>query len=97
MIVISGEIGIGKPDARPFELALEGLAVPARDAVMVGDSLERDVAGARRAGLRSVWLDRDGRGEPMDRSSPDARIRSLRELPRALRSLERVGAFPQPA
>jgi putative hydrolase of the HAD superfamily len=96
-IVISAEIGIGKPDPRIFRAALASLGVTSGDAVMVGDSLDRDVAGARRAGMRSVWLDRAG-GAPSDGAAlPDARIRSLRELRDSLMGLERVDAFPQPA
>jgi FMN phosphatase YigB (HAD superfamily) len=93
-IVISAEVGVGKPDPRIFRLALGALGVTSADAVMIGDSLERDVAGARRAGMRSVWLDRAGttiRGAVV----PDARIRSLRELRDTLIGLERVVAFPQ--
>ena len=94
-IVISAEIGVGKPDARIFHAALDAFGVSAADAVMVGDSLERDVAGARHAGLRSVWLDRGiGDGGPV---SPDARIGALGELRHALMDLERAGALPRPA
>jgi putative hydrolase of the HAD superfamily len=95
-IVISAEVGVGKPDPRIFRAALDALGVANADAVMVGDSLERDVAGARRAGVLSVWLDRAGtaiRGAVV----PDARIRSLRELRDSLIGLERIDAFPQPA
>lgn len=95
-IVISAELGVGKPDPAIFRAALNAIGVPGTEAVMVGDSLERDVAGARRAGLRSIWLDPTGSaraGSP----APDARIRSLRELRDCVMGLERVDAFPQPA
>src|SRR5712692_10013402 len=58
---ISAEIGFGKPDPRIFELALAALDVAPEDAVMVGDSLARDVAGAHAAGLRAIWIDRGTR------------------------------------
>jgi FMN phosphatase YigB (HAD superfamily) len=64
---------------------------------MVGDSVERDIAGARRAGLRSVWLDRAGAVTREGSAIADARIRSLPELRDSLIGLERVDAFPQPA
>lgn len=95
-VVISGEVGAGKPDPAIFQAALDAIGVPSAEAVMVGDSLERDVAGARRAGLRSIWLDRTGRASPGS-FAPDARIGSLRELRASVIGLERVGAFPQPA
>src|ERR1700692_1505145 len=57
-IIISGDHGFGKPDLRIFRLALERLAVAAHDAVMIGDSLNRDIAGARDAGIRTIWINR---------------------------------------
>jgi putative hydrolase of the HAD superfamily len=96
-IVISAEVGAGKPDPRIFRAALDALDVASTDAVMVGDSLERDIAGARRAGLRSVWLDRAGGGAGGGPVVPDARIQTLGELRTSLIGLERVDAFPQPA
>ncbi|HEX9495643.1 MAG TPA: HAD family hydrolase [Candidatus Limnocylindria bacterium] len=92
VIVISAELGIGKPDPRIFRSALDAVDVPSGDAVVVGDSLERDIEGARRAGIRSVWIDRAGTG-----TGGDARIEKLSELRDAIVGLERVGAFPQPA
>jgi putative hydrolase of the HAD superfamily len=96
-IVISAEVGAGKPDPRIFRAALDALDVASTEAVMVGDSLERDIAGARRAGLRSVWLDRAGGGAGGGPVVPDARIQTLGELRTSLIGLERVDAFPQPA
>lgn len=80
-VVISCEVGIGKPEPGIFSAAVEGIGVAANDAVMVGDSAERDVAGARAAGLRTVWLDREDAGA---RSNADLRVTRLDELPAAL-------------
>jgi putative hydrolase of the HAD superfamily len=91
-IVVSGEVGAGKPDPRIFQAALDALGVPSADAIMVGDSLERDVAGARLAGVRCVWLDRDGTGATPGAIAPDARIRTLGELRAAVTRLERADA-----
>jgi phosphoserine phosphatase len=88
-IVISAEVGVGKPDPRIFRAALEAIDVAITDAVMVGDSLDRDIVGARRAGLRSVWLDRAGTAVSGS-FAPDARIRSLGELRDALVRLDQV-------
>ena len=59
-IVISGEIGIGKPDPRIFGHALDALGMRADQAAGVGNSLTRDVQGARGAGLKAIWLNRSG-------------------------------------
>ena len=92
-VVISVEVGVGKPDPRIFEIALERLDVRAQDAVMVGDSLARDVAGAKAAGMLAVWLDR--KLWPEEQTRPDATIAALSDLLAALDVLEREHASPR--
>ncbi len=79
-VIISGEVGVGKPDPRIFELALDKLAVSSKMAVMVGNSLTRDIKGAQQAGLRGIWINRPG-GDCGEEVTPDAQIASLSELP----------------
>lgn len=57
-LVVSEEVGAAKPDPRIFRVALKRSHVAPEDAVMVGDSWERDVQGARSAGVRAVWFNR---------------------------------------
>jgi phosphoserine phosphatase len=78
--VASGEVGFGKPDPRIFTTALERLGVRASEAIAVGDSLERDVVGAHRAGLGCVWLNREHSAHAAP-TKPDYEIASLGELP----------------
>ena len=85
-IIVSGEFGIGKPKPEVFQYALSLLGVDASQAVMVGNSLERDIAGARRAGLRSVWIQVPGAEEHAD-VQPDATITGLIQLPKVLERL----------
>lgn len=59
-IVISAELRIDKPDPRIFWRALEMLAVAPQDALMVGDSVDADIAGATVAGCQAVLIDRLG-------------------------------------
>lgn len=91
-IVISVELGVAKPDPRFFEIALERLGVTASDAVMVGDSLSRDVAGAVRAGMRAVWIDRGAARE--NGPEPDETISRLSDLRAAFDALARRPASP---
>jgi putative hydrolase of the HAD superfamily len=81
VVVIEGEFGAGKPDARVFRHALATLgAAPART-WMIGDNLEWDVAGAVGVGVGAVWIDRAGQGLPAQSpAQPDRIIRSLAEL-----------------
>lgn len=83
VVVVSGDIGIGKPDARVFAHLLAQLKVRATEAMMVGNSLSRDIAGARNAGIRSVLIRRAGLSSG-DGPSPDFVISSLEELPQLL-------------
>lgn len=57
-VVISEEVGIAKPEAAIFRLACARLGVEPEAAVYVGDRYDVDAQGARRAGLRGIWLDR---------------------------------------
>lgn len=83
-IQIEGEFGIGKPDARVFQHALDALSVEPTDAWMVGDNLDTDIRGAQQVGIYAVWIDYRGGGLP-DRTTvrPDRIIRSLSDLVRA--------------
>lgn len=67
VVVVSAEFGTGKPDASIFRYALSFLGVPPDQAVMLGDSLDRDVDGARSAGLRAIWVNRLGHARQADR------------------------------
>ncbi len=53
-IVLPADAGVAKPDRRIFALALARLGVPASEAVYVGDDPDRDVVGARSAGLEAI-------------------------------------------
>jgi HAD superfamily hydrolase (TIGR01549 family) len=76
----SSEHGFMKPHPSIFEAALQQAGVEsAADAMMVGDSLEHDIIGAQRIGMRGVLVSRAGHRPPVAESVPV--IRSLRELP----------------
>ncbi len=55
-VIDSARVGRFKPDPAIFMTALKDLHVPAAEAVMVGDSLEKDCVPARRVGMRTVLL-----------------------------------------
>ena len=61
LTLVSGEVGLGKPDPRLFRMALCAFGVGPEEAVMVGDNPERDIKGALSAGIRAVWVDRGHR------------------------------------
>lgn len=57
VLVVSGELGIEKPDPRIFEHAARELGVAIDALVHVGDDADDDVAGARAAGARAMHVD----------------------------------------
>src|SRR5438477_124469 len=83
IMVVSEEIGSGKPEPAMFRLALERLGVGADESVVVGDSHERDIVGARNAGIASILVDR---GPPQSQGMPpaEATIPSLDDLASAV-------------
>jgi HAD superfamily hydrolase (TIGR01549 family) len=78
-IVDSRTHGRVKPHPTIFQAALDLLDVPPADAVMVGDSLEEDIAGARALGMRAILVDRDERHPEVEE-----RLTDLYGLPAAL-------------
>ena len=77
--VSSSDHGYMKPHPSIFHAALRELGVTAGEAVMVGDSIRHDVAGARQLGMRAVLLVRSGQAEAPVADVPV--IGSLAELP----------------
>lgn len=87
-IAVSGEHGIGKPKPEIFHRLAAEAGVTPSEAVMVGNSLERDIAGAHNAGIVSVWIKVAGSEEQFP-VEPDYTITGLAELPGVL---EKIGA-----
>ncbi|MGE8503082.1 MAG: HAD family hydrolase [Pseudomonas sp.] len=80
------ELGIGKPDPKPFREALSRAGgIAAERAVHIGDHPSDDIAGAQAAGMRAIWFNPQGRTWDAD-TLPDAQIGSLAELPALLSS-----------
>lgn len=81
VVVDSARLGYFKPDCRIFKAALNGLDIAAVDAAMVGDSLDKDCAPARRLGMRTVWLrHRDTAAREQSAMLADYTIRALEEV-----------------
>jgi putative hydrolase of the HAD superfamily len=78
-VVASGTHGKIKPHPTIFQTALDQLGIAASEAVMVGDSIEDDIDGARALGMRGFLVDRENRYPDVEGRLPD-----LRALPAAL-------------
>lgn len=87
-VVISSTVGWRKPHPRIFTIVLDLFKVAPQCAVMIGDTLEADILGARNAGIASIWITRrspaPGSHAPAQTALPDARIAALSELPALL-------------
>jgi putative hydrolase of the HAD superfamily len=67
VIVMSGDVGVRKPDPAIFRYALEQLGVAPERALMVGDSVLNDIAGAKALGMKTcqaLWFVADEIEEP---------------------------------
>ena len=76
-------VGCKKPDPKIFQAALDPLGAAPEEAVFIGDSMRRDMAGARGLGMRHVWLRAESLAENGDPCCPgDAVIARLSEIER---------------
>jgi putative hydrolase of the HAD superfamily len=89
-ILTSAASGYRKPHPRIFEMALSNWYFLPSEAVMVGDNLEADVAGAKAAGLYAIWLKRrdESGSEDQTQVQPDAAVSSLLEISAILDRLQ---------
>jgi len=73
--ITAREVGVAKPHPAIFDAASAAAGVPASQVLHVGDDPQRDVHGARAAGMRTVWVNRDGHtwpgGPPADAEITD--------------------------
>ncbi|MDH4080481.1 MAG: HAD-IA family hydrolase, partial [Nitrospira sp.] len=82
-VTISSLAHAAKPAPQIFRIALEKHAIDPEEALHVGDSLREDVEGARKAGLHTALLDRDGTLKPVD-------IPILKNLEEVIPLLDRI-------
>lgn len=60
-IYISEEIGFCKPSCKVFEFVIHDLNIEPSQVLMVGDSIEDDIEGADKFGIKTVLVDRKGK------------------------------------
>jgi 2-haloalkanoic acid dehalogenase type II len=90
LVLVSGDIGAGKPDPVIFSAALNKLQLDPGRVWHVGDTLEADVAGAHAAGLgAAVWMNRRGADRPDGSPKPHYEICTLLQLAPLLGLAER--------
>jgi len=83
-IVISGDYGYRKPDARLYQTALTKLQVRPEEAIFVGNDRFRDVHGARQVGMKTILFCPHGDPGGSHENEPDYILYSYADLPRAI-------------
>jgi putative hydrolase of the HAD superfamily len=79
-IVFAQDIGMSALLPTAFARVAERLSLPADRIWFVGSDARDEILPAAAAGLRTIWLNRDGAEFPAGRPAPDATIGSLAEL-----------------
>lgn len=82
-VISSWDVQVMKPDTRIYDYALKTSKCLPYEAVMIGDRLDNDIAPAKAAGMKTVWI-KQGFGRlqtPLsEKDTPDYVIYSLLEL-----------------
>jgi putative hydrolase of the HAD superfamily len=81
-IISSAALGTRKPHPKIFRAALDHFNVPAKQVVMIGDTLDADILGAHQVGMKSIWITRRAAETAIQINvKPDAIVSALSEIP----------------
>lgn len=80
-VVESAVVGVRKPDPRIFTLGVEALGLYPEETLVIGDSYDKDIVPASKAGCRTVWYKGEGwTDDEPDGNSADIVIADLKDL-----------------
>lgn len=95
-LTFSDEVQLAKPGEEIFLMTLRELGAGPSDSIHVGDHVVNDVVGARRAGMKTIWIEgfysREDPNDPC--SEPDVKVSDLGRVAPALRELCRDQVLP---
>ncbi len=80
LILISGEVGVTKPDVAIFRSMEEHLKLEPQECCYIGDSFENDVLGAKNAGWKAIWLNHRKRKTSRQDIQADAEIATYEQI-----------------
>ncbi len=86
-VVISAEYGFRKPDPRLFQAALEGLGLSTREVIFVGNDMHRDIFGASRLGIKTIFFASNQGNQSHPDTKPNFVIARFEQLPEAVAAL----------
>lgn len=85
-IIVSGDLGIKKPDERIYRIALDRLGTTSEETVIIGDHPVNDIWGAAQVGIRGIWLLRKHAWpKDLEGGKPWRTIRELNEVEPSLK------------
>ena len=70
-LIVSAGVGVVKPDVKIFRMAEEKWGMKPENTFMIGDSLENDIAGAKNAGWKTIWMNHHRYTVPEGMEKPD--------------------------
>jgi putative hydrolase of the HAD superfamily len=80
-IIESAVVGVRKPDPKIFTLGVEALGMQPDEVVVVGDSMDKDIIPASKAGCHTVWFKGEGwTNDPVDETNAERVITLLKQL-----------------
>ena len=80
-IIESAVVGVRKPDPQIFTLGVEALGMQPDEVVVVGDSMDKDIIPAAKAGCHTIWFKGEGwTNDPVDESPAGKVITDLTQL-----------------
>ena len=88
-VIIAGDLASKKPGRKIFKHALKLFDVNSDNCIMVGNSLESDIAGANRMNITSVWINREKKKNET-KIKPDFEIDDLTEIFEPLRKVKQT-------
>jgi len=92
-IIISAPYGFRKPDGRLFEKALDVMNLTSAEALYIGNDLVRDIYGAQRLGIRTIFVDSAQGEKSREAVSPDYIARHFKDV---LKGVENMSRMPDP-
>jgi putative hydrolase of the HAD superfamily len=86
VVIVSAAVNRRKPCPDIFKIALEQLQLTVDEAVFVGDTVDADIMGPQRIGMKTVYIERRPQKD-LENCKPDQTIKSLKELPDVIQKL----------
>ncbi len=86
-LIVSGDFGYRKPDARLFKKALKKLNLKANEVIFIGNDLYRDIYGANSLGMKSIFFKSNQGDHDFQKAIPNDIVYRFEDLEKAVSRL----------